>query len=182
VLERAMNVFWRLGYEGAGIADLEEATRLGRQSLYGAFGSKRELFERVVEFYFERVLKPGVIDVLDAPGRAVSNLDQVFKIWEQAAALPDFHGCLVGNAASDLRPRDAELGGVLKRKLQLLEDAFARALRRAQREGDVRPDLDARSSARTLLIISQGLGVVARVQREPAFVRGVVDSARRLLL
>jgi TetR/AcrR family transcriptional repressor of nem operon len=70
---------------------------------------------------------------------------------------------------------------VLKRKLQLLEDAFARALRRAQREGDVRPDLDARSSARTLLIISQGLGVVARVQREPAFVRGVVDSARRLL-
>ena len=52
VLERAMNVFWALGYEGAGIADLEKATELGRQSLYGAFGSKRELFGRVVEFYF----------------------------------------------------------------------------------------------------------------------------------
>jgi TetR/AcrR family transcriptional repressor of nem operon len=182
VLERAMNVFWRLGYEGAGIADLEEATRLGRQSLYGAFGSKRELFERVVEFYFERVLKPGVIDVLDAPSCAASNLEQVFKSWEQAASAPDFHGCLVGNAASDLRPRDPELAGVLRRKLQLLEDAFTRALRRAQRDGDVRSDIDPRSSARTLLIISQGLGVVARVQREPAFVRGVVDSARRLLV
>jgi TetR/AcrR family transcriptional repressor of nem operon len=176
-----MNVFWTLGYEGAGIADLEEATGLGRQSLYGAFGSKRELFERVVEFYFERVLKPFVIDLLDAPGRALSNLEQLFKAWEQAAAAPDFHGCLVGNAASDLKSRDPELREVLRRKLQLLEDAYARALRRAQRDGDVRADLDPRSTARALLSLQQGLAIVARVQKEPAFVRGVIESARSLL-
>jgi TetR/AcrR family transcriptional repressor of nem operon len=180
-LEQAMNVFWALGYEGAGIADLEQATGLGRQSLYGAFGNKRALFERVVDFYFERVLKPRVIDVLDAPGRARSNLEQIFDAWEQAAMEPNFRGCLVGNAASDLRPRDSELGDVLRRKLELLEDAFVRALGRAQCEGDVRRDLEPRSCARTLLILSQGLGVVGRVRREPAFVRSVIENARRLL-
>ena len=58
VLDQAMAVFWKQGFEGTGMPDLEQATGLGRQSLYGAFGDKRTLFARVVEHYFARVLKP----------------------------------------------------------------------------------------------------------------------------
>src|SRR5512139_3231149 len=68
VLEHAMGVFWRKGFDATGVADLEAATGLGRQSLYGAFGDKRALFAQVVDFYFARVLKPGLVDVLDAEG------------------------------------------------------------------------------------------------------------------
>ena len=181
VLDQAMTVFWKQGFEGTGLPDLEQATGLGRQSLYGAFGDKRALFGRVVEHYFARVLKPWVIDVLDAPGSARANLEQIFGQWEATAAAPEFHGCLVGNSASELSAKDSELKAVLREKVELMERAFARALMRARRAGEVDAKLDVHATARALITISQGLAVIARVERDPAFVRGVIATARRLL-
>ncbi len=51
VLDRAVQVFWTHGYEATSVAALEEATGLGRQSLYNAFGGKRELFLRSLDRY-----------------------------------------------------------------------------------------------------------------------------------
>jgi len=181
VLERAMHVFWAKGYEATGIADLEDATGLGRQSLYGAFGDKRALFARVVDFYFERVLKPGIVDVLDAPGSARKNLELLFDRWIEVATAPDFNGCLVGNGVSAMSPGDPELADLLRRKLKLLEEALVRVLRRAQDAREVPVTLDPRATARSLLAISQGLAVIGRVHRERAFISSVVDGARRLL-
>jgi TetR/AcrR family transcriptional regulator, transcriptional repressor for nem operon len=181
VLDRAMFLFWRKGYEATGVVDLEQATGLGRQSLYGAFGDKRALFLRIVERYFERVIKPYVVDVLDAPGSARANLERIFLQWQAAAETPEFHGCLVGNSVPEFGTKDSEMSGVLGRKLELMEAALTRALRRAKQAGEVNPTLDARATARSLLTIAQGLAVVARVNREPAFVRGVLHTARRLL-
>jgi TetR/AcrR family transcriptional regulator, transcriptional repressor for nem operon len=180
VLGQAMQIFWKKGYEATGLVDLEQATGLGRQSLYSAFGDKRALFLRVVEHYFARVLKPG-IDVLDEPGSARQNLERIFGAWEVTASKPEFHGCLVGNSVPEVAARDAELSQVLARKLELMESAFGRALRRAKRDGEVRPNLDVKETARCLLTIAQGLAVVARANRDPTFVRGVVRAARSLL-
>ena len=181
VLDQAMFLFWKKGYEATGVADLEQATGLGRQSLYGAFGDKRALFLRIVERYFERVLKPYVVDVLDAPGSGRANLERIFQQWEATAEAPEFHGCLVGNSVPEFGAKDSEMSNVLRRKLELMEAAFVRALRRAKQAGEVNTSLDARATARTLLTLAQGLAVVARVNREPAFVRGVLHAARRLL-
>src|SRR5213083_2130783 len=86
VLSRAMELFWLKGYAATAIADLEEATGLGRQSLYGAFGDKRGLFEQVVEHYEQTVLRPGLHDVLEAPGSALGNLERVLGYWQQAGS------------------------------------------------------------------------------------------------
>jgi len=48
VLAQAAQLFARLGYNGASIDDLLTATGLQRGSLYKAFGSKRNLFEKVL--------------------------------------------------------------------------------------------------------------------------------------
>lgn len=175
-----MLVFWRKGYEATGLVDLEQATGLGRQSLYGAFGDKRGLFLRVIEHYFERVLKPG-IDVLDEPGSARQNLERIFGAWEATAADPEFHGCLVGNSIPEIAAKDPEMSAILLRKLELLEAAFARTLRRAKRDGEIAERVDIKDTARSLLALAQGLAVVARANRDPAFVRGVVRVAHTLL-
>ena len=181
VLDQVMFLFWKKGYEATGVADLEQVTGLGRQSLYGAFGDKRHLFLRIVERYFERVLKPCVVDVLDAEGSGRANVERIFEQWQITVEAPEFHGCLVGNSVPEFGAKDEQMSDVLRRKLELLEGAFTRALRRAKDEGEVSPTLDARATARSLLTIAQGLAVVARVNREPAFVRSVIHTARRLL-
>ena len=48
VLAQAAELFARLGYNAASIDDLLAATGLQRGSLYKAFGSKRNLFDKVL--------------------------------------------------------------------------------------------------------------------------------------
>jgi TetR/AcrR family transcriptional repressor of nem operon len=105
----------------------------------------------------------------------------VFVGWENYACSPEFQGCLVGNSVFDLRTSDPQLAELLRRKLRLMEDAFARCLTRAVKAGEVRRDLNPRETARTLLAIGQGLAVLARVQQDRAYVRAIIDSARRQL-
>src|SRR3954451_12943615 len=50
-LDRALEVFWRQGYEGTALSDLTAAMGINRPSLYAAFGNKDALFRRVLERY-----------------------------------------------------------------------------------------------------------------------------------
>ena len=54
VLDAALCVFWRKGYEGASYADLTEAAGVERPALYSAFGNKEALFRRALARYEER--------------------------------------------------------------------------------------------------------------------------------
>src|SRR5271169_5266592 len=52
-LDRALQVFWRKGYEGATLPELTKAMGVNRPSLYAAFGSKEELFRKALDRYAE---------------------------------------------------------------------------------------------------------------------------------
>ena len=53
-LEKATQVFWSKGYDGATIDDLVSGMGVGRPSLYSVFGDKRAIFLRVLKAYAER--------------------------------------------------------------------------------------------------------------------------------
>ncbi len=50
-LDRALDVFWRKGYEGASICDLTAAMGINPPSLYAAFGNKEGLFRKALDRY-----------------------------------------------------------------------------------------------------------------------------------
>src|SRR4051812_42357533 len=50
-LQRAMEVFWRHGYEATSLADLTAAMGINPPSLYAAFGDKKRLFLEAIERY-----------------------------------------------------------------------------------------------------------------------------------
>src|SRR5213592_3854099 len=52
-LDQALKVFWRKGYEGASLPDLERAMGINRPSLYAAFGNKAALFRKAMDRYQE---------------------------------------------------------------------------------------------------------------------------------
>ncbi len=53
-LEKAIQVFWSKGYDGATIDDLVAGMGVGRPSLYAVFGDKRTIFMRALRAYAER--------------------------------------------------------------------------------------------------------------------------------
>ena len=56
-LDRAMELFWRKGYEGTSLTDLTQALEISRPSLGTLlFGSKQELFRLVLRRYETKVV------------------------------------------------------------------------------------------------------------------------------
>src|SRR5947209_15549677 len=51
VLDAALLLFWRHGYEGTSLAALTDVMGINMPSLYAAFGNKEALFRRVLERY-----------------------------------------------------------------------------------------------------------------------------------
>lgn len=79
VVDSAAGAFGRLGYTGCSIDDLVEVTGLQRGSLYKAFGSKRGLFEKVLEKALARdwTLDPAAIDLMITALRELAGVDLV---------------------------------------------------------------------------------------------------------
>jgi AcrR family transcriptional regulator len=50
-IARAAEVFWKAGYAGTSLDDLVAATGMNRPSLYAAFGDKRDLYLKTLEYY-----------------------------------------------------------------------------------------------------------------------------------
>src|SRR4030081_1734409 len=50
-LDRALEVFWARGYEGAPLPELTRPMGINRPSLYAAFGNKEQLFRKALDRY-----------------------------------------------------------------------------------------------------------------------------------
>lgn len=67
VLEAALHLFWQQGYAEASMAQIREATGMSNASLGNAFGTKQDLFARVVAHYcgtYGTVTEPAVDETL----------------------------------------------------------------------------------------------------------------------
>lgn len=145
VLDAAMLVFWQHGYEAATLAQLREATRLSSASLYGAFGSKSELFERAVAHYAKG---PGrvtdlVADLHLRPAEALLRMLDASIDMQSDPSHPI--GCLValsatiGTDSPDAATARSAAGG----RRQADRERIADCVRRGQRDGELSTDLDA---------------------------------------
>jgi TetR/AcrR family transcriptional regulator, repressor for divergent bdcA len=90
-----MNLFHQRGYDGVGVAELSQAIGIAAPSLYSAFGSKRELFEQVLQHYVEMngCWLPTALATEDRIEDVVSHLFR--RAAEVYTAHPDCPGCLI---------------------------------------------------------------------------------------
>ena len=90
----AMDLFYRHGYDGVGVAELSKTIGITAPSLYSAFGSKRELFEQVLQRYVrgEGCWLPKALATGDILEAAICHL--FVQAAENYAANPEKPGCL----------------------------------------------------------------------------------------
>jgi TetR/AcrR family transcriptional repressor of nem operon len=83
---------------------------------------------------------------------------------------------MIGNTAVELVPDDDEATALVRRGLTDTEDAFRAALLRAQATGELPPG-DAAAQAQLLLVLVQGLHVIAKAEPDPRRLEASVDAA-----
>jgi len=176
-LERARDLFWRRGYDGTAISDLEAELGIGRKSLYDTFGSKRELYLRALAHYTDTVIAKICTGLADPRNGALQNLERVLGKLREHHGSPDSAGCLLGVAMAQAGTRDPELAALLRSYLLRLEQAFELTLRAAQADGAVDADASPRDAARNLVALTQGMALLGRVDDNVALQRSIVRAA-----
>ena len=180
-VERAMQQFWSDGYAATSPQLLVDALGIGRGSLYNAFGSKHELYERALTRYRDRESQR-VIDALDGPGPAIDRLREVMRVVAgSASAAGGRRGCLMTNAATELGEDDEAVADLVRSAFQRQRNAFRSTLREGQSDGTVDPARDADEMATYLLTLLNGVQVLARVLPSSGSVDAQIDIALRAI-
>ena len=97
-LERARDLFWRRGYDGTGLTELEAALGVGRKSLYDTFGNKRALYLAALEQYGASVIEGICAGLERADTPAFDNLERVLNKLARHHGSGESLGCLLGVA------------------------------------------------------------------------------------
>jgi AcrR family transcriptional regulator len=177
-LARALEVFWRQGYEGASLGDLTAAMGINRPSLYAAFGNKESLFRKALQRYTDEHMAfiGGALNEPTARG-AVEALLRGYAASVSDPNTPP--GCLTVQGAlaggRDAEPIRAELTS-----RRLAGEAALRArLVRARDDGDLPGDADPAELARYVNTVAQGIAVQAAGGATRSQLNRVVDIALR---
>jgi AcrR family transcriptional regulator len=164
-LEAAMLAFWEHGgYEQVSIGQLTTAMGISSPSLYAAFGSKRALFDEVVELYAQRPGTPLMVALKEptAWGFVTTLLDAAIVDCTKRSQPK---GCLVNTDPILVDRRDAGRTVVTER------------LARARAEGDLPASADPETLAEFLIVLINGLSTRARDGATRAELRRVAATA-----
>jgi AcrR family transcriptional regulator len=160
VLERAMQVFWTSGYDGASIPMLTDAMGISAQSLYAAFGSKETLYREALAFY-STTIGGYVVRALQEESDAVDAIERMLResanIFARTTGTP---GCMITTAPVDSSTNPLAALGSEMRAAGI--DLVEKRLQQGIKEGQVLPDTDAMSWARYVGSVVQGLSIQAR--------------------
>lgn len=185
-LRQAMEVFWKLGYEGATFEDLGAAMGgLSAPSLYNAFGSKEDLFKAAVDLYLAEVGAPPIAALEGAP-TAKDGIAAMLAAAVQGFTQPGRPpGCLLSSCAT----RSGRGGQSIQTYLEAIRrrspEPIRARLARGVAEGDIPAGADLDAIAAFYATVAQGLAVRAGdgVERSAldAAVSGAIAAWERLV-
>lgn len=157
-----MEVFWRLGYEGASMTDLTAAMGIASPSLYAAFGSKEALFRQALEHYRAtegQEIWGGVeraASAYDAVQNYLMDTARVFTRRSKPA------GCLIVLSAL----HQAERSDMVRQTLIGMREGTVDALRERLAQGVATGEISAHTNldaiARYYVTVQQGMSIQAR--------------------
>jgi AcrR family transcriptional regulator len=183
-LQAAVRVFRERGYDGATLADLQEAMGgISPPSLYAAFGSKEELFKEAVSAYVASTGEAGraALEATDITTRDA--IERVLRVNVAAITKTgEPHGCMLVLGALNCTPEradDAKASEHLHRIRLETHRRIVQRIKRGVREGDVPRGTDVEGLAMFVTTFMHGLSVQARDGASRAALSAAVDRAMR---
>ncbi len=176
-LDKALQLFWRHGYEATSLADLVEATGAKAPTLYGEFGNKEGLFRAAAERYITKFAERGKA-LLANPDCSVAQAAEDF-MRDTAAMYTDKDlpsGCFIICTSAALSSSSDEVAKMLRARHHFQENMLADFLRTRQKAGDLPAQTHIPTLAKYLTCILQGMSVQARDGASHEELDGIVST------
>lgn len=175
-LEKALEVFWRKGYDGTSLSDLTEAMGINKPSLYAAFGNKEQLFLKAIELYESRPCA-FFLPALEKPTAYEVAEHILFGAAANMANKDQPQGCVVIQGALSCSEAAATVKeALINRRLESQQKLLQR-FERAKAEGDLPATINAQTLAQYLGTVLQGMAIQANNGATPEQLRLVAEMA-----
>lgn len=175
VLDALTSLFWRQGYEATSIADITQTAGLNKSSLYNTFGSKQELFSRILTRYI--TARMTMLD--QVAGESGDGLSAIHSFLEmirlETQTEMGRHGCLAVNVSAELGAEDemAEVSALYRSKMF---DCVNSVVQRAAEAGEIDAQL-VDQHTRMFMTFMLGLSLTVRSGASNDEVGAAIDAA-----
>ncbi len=176
VLDSALCLFWRKGYEGTSYADLTEAAGIERPALYSAFGNKEALFRKALDRYSERYLDYLPVALKLPTSREVA-AHILYKAIELNTRFPDHTGCLGINGAMAGSDETEPVRQALIDFRAAGQADIQERFERAKAEGDLPETASPETLAAFILAMTHGMAVQAKAGFSGEMLNAIADQA-----
>jgi len=140
-VSKAMDVFWRKGYNGTTMRDLTEAMGINSSSLYNTIGDKHELFVRSIKHYTESRMKEAVkqMEPIKSPIKAIEKfiLSSVYVITNEP------NSCLAIKTTFEVATADEQVQKIIKADNDFTYTLLNGLVEKAIAKGEIKVSQDA---------------------------------------
>ena len=161
-LQKAMEVFWKKGFENTSMPNLIEAMKINSPSIYAAFGSKEKLFLEAAELYSSA--EGGAIWAsFNTELPANQAIEQMLHVSAEEFTRTDKpHGCLIALGSLHSEGGNEEIRNALKiRRAQCMTIVYER-LKQGVINGELPEAPDWQAIASYYITLQQGMSIQAR--------------------
>ena len=137
VLEKAMNVFWKKGYNATSMEDLVSGMGINRASLYDTFGDKKQLYMATLKYYQSQSNQNAkAIIAQNAPSPKAQLIAVCTFLMDDSLDTDTPRGCLLANATSEMALLDADICQFATQNVHSFEQTFEILIREGQAKGE----------------------------------------------
>lgn len=179
VLQKAMELFWKQGYEKTSMNDLVEYMGIHRKSIYDTFGDKHTLYLKAIENYRVYTAKRMTAEILRAETKSQA-IKNIFHYTIEGMKDKPW-GCFFVNAATELGLRDKEVEEKAEEAFVQAEKIFEELIREGQQSGEFSDAFNAASLAKILNSALLGVRVYVRTSADKEELCCVADDFLALI-
>lgn len=180
VLEKAMDLFWRFGYEPTSMSELIEGTGAKPSSLYAEFGNKEGLFCAAVDKYLATYghARDVILEQSDLPlSQVIEQLLRTCVDWFTDVQIPP--GCFMVAATFGMSAADNDLFSQLSQQRNSAESKIVECLEQRVRQGELPDNTNCALLGKYIVNVIQGMSVQARSGATREELSGLVDIFMR---
>lgn len=174
VLDKAIEVFWKKGYELASAENLLKAMGIGKGSFYLAFkNGKQELFEKTLHHFFykhfDQFLKS--LKTIENP---VEPIKAFYYQMTDLTSGPSLNGCYFSNALVQIEEENLKKQAATI--MMKISNSFAEVLISAKEKGVIDFKIPNDIVPIYFLNLWSGLNVTRQIEKNPDQIKKLVDE------
>ncbi|MFA6264924.1 MAG: TetR/AcrR family transcriptional regulator [Pseudolabrys sp.] len=177
-MDKALDVFWRNGYEGASISELTHAMGISPPSLYAAFGNKEKLFRSALDRYAE-VRKQLWQELMKEPTARAMMARLFERVIDFYAEEGNPNCCMLVKGTMSSGDCGELLAQHLSAKRAESETMIVERFRQAKANNELPDDIDPEDLARYYMTVLEGMSVRAAGGADRKELRNIADLAMR---